>query len=120
MADVSYRMHEYSIVQSLFDRIDEQAEAHGAAAVTRVRLRIGSMSGVEVDLLKSAFDLFRQGTICENAEMEVVFVEAVWGCQRCKQPIPIGAALRCGACDMPARLLEGDEIVLDQLELEVP
>jgi hydrogenase nickel incorporation protein HypA/HybF len=113
-------MHEYSIVQSLFDRIDEQAKAHGAAAVTRLRLRIGSMSGVEVDLLKSAYELFRQGTICENAEMEVVFVQAVWGCQRCEQPIPTGGPLRCGTCDTPARLIEGDEIVLDQLELEVP
>jgi hydrogenase nickel incorporation protein HypA/HybF len=53
-------MHEYSIVQSLFDRIDEQAEAHGAQSVTRVRLRIGSLSGVEVELLESAYDLFRR------------------------------------------------------------
>lgn len=113
-------MHEYSIVQSLFDRIDEQVEAHGAAAVTRLRLKIGAMSGVEVELLRSAYDLFRQGTICENAEMDVVFVEAVWGCHRCKEPIPAGGALRCARCGQPARLLEGDEIILDQLELEVP
>jgi hydrogenase nickel incorporation protein HypA/HybF len=113
-------MHEYSIVQSLFDRIDEQAEAHGAQSVTRVRLRIGSLSGVEVELLESAYDLFRRGTVCENAELEVVFVEAVWGCRLCKESIPAGGALRCARCNQPARLLEGDEIILDQLELEVP
>jgi Zn finger protein HypA/HybF involved in hydrogenase expression len=28
--------------------------------------------------------------------------------------------LRCSRCDVPARLMEGDEIMLDRIEMEVP
>ena len=50
-------MHEYSIVQALMAQVDEQARAHGAAAVHRVSLRIGELSGIEPDLLRSAFEM---------------------------------------------------------------
>ena len=31
-----------------------------------------------------------------------------------------GRLLRCDICDRPARLAEGDEIMLDRIEMEVP
>ena len=34
-------MHEYSIIQALFEKIDAEAAAHGALAVERVVVRVG-------------------------------------------------------------------------------
>lgn len=112
-------MHEYSIVQALMERIDEQARAHGAVAVSRVTVRIGELSGVEPDLLRTAFDLVRERTICDRAALQIARVPARWACRRCAAAIAAGGPLACGACGAPARLVEGDEILLAQLELEV-
>ena len=113
-------MHEFSIVQALLGRIEEQARAHGATAVRRVSLRIGELSGVEPDLLASAYEVFRDRTACARAELDVERVPACWVCASCGTPVPRGAALVCPACLAPARLAAGDEIVLERIELEVP
>ena len=113
-------MHEYSLVQSLMERIQAEASARNAVAVHRVRVKIGEMSGVEAELLAGAFDIVRDGTLCAAATLEVVSVPARWACSGCAAPIEAGAILRCPACGKPARLLSGDEILLDQIEMEVP
>ena len=112
-------MHEYSIVQALLDRVQAEAAAHRASAVSAVRVKIGELSGVEVDLLLSAYDTFRQRSICSGADLEVVPVAARWVCRGCERPVATGGILRCADCGAPARLAAGDEIVLDRVELEV-
>ena len=61
-------MHEYSIVQSLIEQCEENAKANDSKKVIKVVVRIGVMSGVEPDLLKTAFDTFKEGTMCEDCE----------------------------------------------------
>lgn len=112
-------MHEYSIVQALLERVEAEAAAHRAEAVSAVRVRIGELSGVEVDLLRTAYETFRERSICAAAELEVVPVAARWVCRGCGLPVGRGGILRCGECGAPARLAEGDEIILDRVELEV-
>jgi Zn finger protein HypA/HybF involved in hydrogenase expression len=34
--------------------------------------------------------------------------------------VPAGGPLRCPACGAPARLVSGDDILLERLDLEVP
>jgi len=113
-------MHEYSIVQALFEQIEATARARGALAVKRVRVRIGELAGVEPTLLRTAYETFRVRTICEDAPLEVERVGARWTCPGAHGDIPRGRPLQCPACGRPARLAAGDEIVLEQLELEVP
>ena len=113
-------MHEYSIVSALLARVEAEARAHGAEAVHRIKVQIGELSGVEKDLLESAYELARERTLCEKAELEIVTVEARWACTSCKSTIPKGAILRCSVCDIPAHLAEGDEIILERVEMEVP
>ncbi len=112
-------MHEYSIVQALLERVQLEADAQGASAVHRIRVLIGELSGVEVDLLESAYDVFRERSICAEAELEVVPVAARWVCRGCGAPIETGSILRCTVCQEPARLAEGEEIILERIELEV-
>lgn len=113
-------MHEYSIVQALFEQIAKSAQAHRAKAVRRVRVRIGELAGVEPSLLQTAYDLCRERTMCAEAPLVIRTVQARWVCPNDHVEIERGAPLRCPICARPARLLQGDEIVLDQLELEVP
>jgi len=113
-------MHEYSLVSALMDRVEREARARSALAVHKLTVRIGALAGVEPELLRSAFSLVREGTICAEAELLVERVDARWACGRCEATIPPGEVLRCPQCATPARLVSGDEIVLDQIEMEVP
>jgi hydrogenase nickel incorporation protein HypA/HybF len=112
-------MHEYSLVSALLDRVEEEARRHAALSVARVRLRVGGLAGVEPDLLRAAFEMAREGTICAAAELELVLVEVRWACRDCQRPIAAGALLACPDCGAPARLAEGDDLVLERLEMEV-
>ena len=111
-------MHEYSIVQSLIERVDHEARSHGATRVHRVRISIGELAGVEVDLLRTAFETVRHRTSCHDAQLDVRQVKARWECRTCGAAIAPGAPLRCATCAQPARLASGDEIMLDQIEME--
>jgi hydrogenase nickel incorporation protein HypA/HybF len=82
-------MHEYSLIQAMFDQIGGVIVAQGARSVRRVRVRIGTAAGVEPILFRTAYEVFRVKTVCAEAPLEIVHVEA------------------------------SDELVLDQLELEV-
>ena len=113
-------MHEYSIVQALVERVDAEVRARQAIAVHRLSVRIGELSGVEVELLTTAYATFRERTVCERAELDVRIVPARWECPNCGHRIGRGDLLRCRLCDVPARLAEGDEIMLDRIEMEVP
>ena len=113
-------MHEYSIVASLIDRVQQEAAAHGGTRVHRLHVKIGELAGVELDLLKTAFDTFRERTICDGAELAIEPVAATWGCTTCNRSVAKGAILRCDACGRPARLIQGDEIVLERIEMEAP
>ena len=113
-------MHEYSIVQSLLDRVESEAAARGATAVHKLRLQIGEMSGVETDLLRSAYETFTDRSICAGAELEIVPVPVRWGCPACGSEVPPVGALRCADCGGPARMVAGDELILERIEMEIP
>jgi len=83
-------MHEYSLVQAMFDQIGTALRTHDAIAVRRVRVRIGASAGVEPALFRTAYDVYRVGTACTAAPLEIVDAG------------------------------DTDELTLDQLELEVP
>jgi hydrogenase nickel incorporation protein HypA/HybF len=111
-------MHEYSIISALVDRVEREAHARPGAIVRRLHVRIGELAGVEISLLRTAFETFRERTVCAAAELTIAAVPAVWRCLRCDRELPPGAVLRC--CDRPARLAGGDDIFLDRIEMEVP
>jgi hydrogenase nickel incorporation protein HypA/HybF len=112
-------VHEYSIVQELVARVEGLSRQHHAQSVRRLVVRIGELSGVETSLLSTAYETFRERTCCEAAELSIEPVRAQWVCPRCERAVPRAAVLRCVTCGEPARLVEGDEIVLARIEMEV-
>jgi hydrogenase nickel incorporation protein HypA/HybF len=112
-------MHEYSLVQSLLERVAQEAAVHRAVAVHRVHVRIGALAGVERGLFATAFDMLRPGTLCAAADLVINLEPSVWACPVCTVPVPADGVLACPACGWPARLASGDALVLERVELEV-
>ncbi|HEX6851324.1 MAG TPA: hydrogenase maturation nickel metallochaperone HypA [Candidatus Polarisedimenticolaceae bacterium] len=112
-------MHETSIVQALLEQVESQARAHKATSVQKVTLRLGELAGVEAELLATAFDVYREPTVAKGAALEIVRVPARYRCPQCSREVHRGDFLQCPDCAVGARLIAGDEIVLERLEMEV-
>lgn len=113
-------MHEYSIVQSLLDSCEENARANGGTKVTKVVTKIGVMSGVEPELLKSAFDTFKEKTMCEEAEFVMNIQPIVIRCRSCETESELKKSeYSCPKCQgVDIEILDGEEMFLMQLEVE--
>ena len=113
-------MHEYSLVLSLIERVEQEMRNHGATAAHRVAVSVGELSGVEPELLASAFEIAREESLLRTTELEVRTVKARWQCPKCSRDIDDKSSLSCEPCQTPARLTEGGEILFESVELEVP
>ncbi len=112
-------MHEYSIVSALLHQVERHAAEHGAIAVHKLRVQIGELAGVDPALLQTAWELFRERSLCATAALSIESVAAVWRCPKCGVEFAHDVPLRCTACQLPARLSAGGEIMLSSIELEV-
>ena len=113
-------MHELSVVAGLFETLVEQARTHGARKVTTVTLRVGKLSGVVPELLESAFDMYKKGTIAGEAKLWVVDIPLRIRCRACGTESDIQSwVFLCGACTSPdLEILQGTDMVLERIELE--
>jgi hydrogenase nickel incorporation protein HypA/HybF len=112
-------MHEYAIVRALLDRVEQEAQARNATRVHRVQIRLGEAAGVDGELLATAFRTYREAEGGGDTVLDVVPVTARWACTGCGREVVPGEILQCGACGLPARLIQGDEILLERIEMEV-
>ena len=114
-------MHEYSIVQSLLDVIEENAEKNGATKVSKIVVKIGVLSGVEPHLLEIAFNTFKEKTICEDAELVIINQPIVAKCLECghqneyeKNQI-FFECQKCGGVELD--VIDGEDMLLMSLEM---
>ena len=113
-------MHELSLVASLFDILEEKARELGAARITAVTLRVGRLSGVVPDLLRSAFDAYKKGTLAEGARLEIETAPFDFRCRSCGgtsfREDPAVACVACGSKDV--ELVGGMDLVVERIEAE--
>jgi len=115
-------MHEYSIVDSLLQLAEREAQNRKAVKILKIELKIGELSGVEPQLLKTAFDLFREETLAAEAELVIKIQPVVVKCQECGFRGELGDRVyRCPECGGGRlEIVDGEEMFLTSLELEIP
>jgi len=113
-------VHELSLVASVFDVLEERAREHGARRVVRVVLKVGVMSGVVPDLLESAFETYKIGTIAETARLEIVMVPVKLRCPDCGgEAVREDTDFSCAGCgSRRVEIAEGRELIVETIELE--
>jgi len=114
-------LHEFSVVQSLLDLIEQNAKVNNAKSVSKVVVKIGKLSGIEPHLLKLAFDTFKEKTICENAELEMIIQDVIAFCEDCNKEFTItDNRFVCPHCKgFNLKILDGEDMYLLSLELEI-
>jgi hydrogenase nickel incorporation protein HypA/HybF len=114
-------MHELSIAVSLVDIAAREATEAGSEKVSKVRLRIGALSGVVRDALEFSFDIAAGGTIVEGAALEIEELPVVIHCPACDadRELPGVFRFRCPVCDTPsADIRQGKELEITSLEIQ--
>ncbi|MFN3870350.1 MAG: hydrogenase maturation nickel metallochaperone HypA [Aquificaceae bacterium] len=115
-------MHEFSIVQSLLELLEEEATKHKAKRITRIEVIVGVLSGVEPHLLKLAFDTFKEGTVAEDSEFLVKVEKLKVWCKDCEKEYEKEELnLLCPICgSLNTQIRGGQELLLKSIELECP
>lgn len=112
-------MHELSIVQSLVLLCEQNAAKQGAKEVIKIEIKVGRLSGVEPHYLESAFDVYKNETICANAELVINLQNVVIECAECKFSGELSQNdFTCPKCQSQnLKVIDGEEMYLMRLEM---
>ena len=113
-------MHEFSIVNALLEMCEKNAQEHNASKITKVEIKVGKLSGVEPHLLETAFDTFKEETVCDGAELVMQLQDIVVRCQSCQSETTLSHnEFICPTChSTELSIIDGEEMYLMHLEME--
>ncbi|MDX1808152.1 MAG: hydrogenase/urease nickel incorporation protein HypA [Sulfurospirillaceae bacterium] len=113
-------MHEYSIVSSLIEMCEEHAKKENATRITKVEVKIGKLSGVEPYLLESAFETFKEKSICDKAEFVMNIQDVVVYCHNCEREFVLEKnEFFCPDCrSLDIKTIDGTDMYLMKIEME--
>ena len=113
-------MHERSLVRALLRQVQTVADENAAARVVSIRVRIGEFSGVEPELLCSAYEDMVQDTPLRGVELKMKRVPLDAVCEQCGHQFRIERfRFECDKCGSPKLLLRGgEELLLESVTLE--
>jgi hydrogenase nickel incorporation protein HypA/HybF len=113
-------MHELSIATSIVEIAGEYARREGGGRVTGVTLRIGRLSCVHEDALRSSFDLVTEGTPLAGASLDVIEVPVRIWCAICKAEVELPGIQRfaCPACGhLSGNIRAGRELDIESIQI---
>lgn len=110
-------MHELSIAESVVRIACRQADGR---RVIKVQMKVGYLRQVVPSALSFGFGLLAEGTPVEGAELEMEQIPAVGKCRLCGvESLLVVFPLQCGGCgSFDLEILEGEELMVESLELE--
>lgn len=108
-------MHELSITRNIVAIVAEKAAGR---AVRRVHLKIGRMSGIEVQAIQFCFGIVSEGTTVAGAELVIHEIDGLARCTGCGEEVPLEQPRGICPCERQARLeiVAGEELLIHALE----
>lgn len=112
-------MHELSIALSMIEQIEDETAKHGGGAVETVYLRVGVLSGVDVEALRFAYELARAGTALAASRLEIESIPLLVYCPQCASThAPDPGNITCPRCITPEqKILMGKELEVRAFEI---
>ena len=109
-----------SIAASVLDAVRAESLHQGGAHVTRAGLRVGELSGVEIESLRFCLEVLVTGTDLEPLAFELEPVHWTRHCRACGVVFRVlDSQPDCASCASPAtEPAGGDQLELSFVELE--
>jgi hydrogenase nickel incorporation protein HypA/HybF len=114
-------MHELSIALSILDAAALEAEKQGSVRVLGIHLKLGPLSGVVKEALLSSYQLARQGTPFEEAQLVIEDVPVRVHCPTCRTTRRVVSVqqLCCVECGTPSRdVVSGRDLEVVAMEIQ--
>jgi hydrogenase nickel incorporation protein HypA/HybF len=113
-------MHEMAIAQSVLEIATNEAEKHKAQSIRKIKLKIGEFSGVVKEALEFAFEVLKNGTLAENAELEIESVKLRVVCDSCgdAECSINDINLFCPQCNKVLQIISGKEMQVEYIDLD--
>jgi len=64
-------MHEISIAESIVEIAEARARGQRAVSIEIIKIRLGKFTNIVREALEFAFEIARQGTMAEHAQLDV-------------------------------------------------
>ena len=113
-------MHELSLCESILLVLEQQAKTQQYSKVKTVWLEIGALSGVEIEALRFSFDVVVQGSIADQAKLEIIEVPGQAWCMPCSRNVLVQQLYdlcpHCGSHQLQVN--SGDQMRIKELEVE--
>jgi len=113
-------MHEMSVAHGLLSILQDQTKAHGIARITRIRVKVGRLRGIDARQLRLAFEALAEGGLADGAALDVEEIAAKARCRACgavwQAPDYRFQCPECAAAD--SEILEGRELFIESFDGE--
>ena len=111
-------MHELSIAENIVNIVQENLR--GTGLIRSVKIKVGELATVIPDSLEFCFSAVTNGTILENAKLDIEIVPIVAHCENCGTNSEIqGLSFRCKKCGgADVEIVSGNELQVVEIELD--
>ena len=113
-------MHELSLAESMLQIIEDAAAEQGFTRVKKIWMEVGRLSCVEKDALRFGFSVVVDGTVAQQAVLEIIDIAGRGRCERCCSEIAIttlyDACPNCGSYAID--IIRGNEMRITEMEVE--
>lgn len=113
-------MHEMSLAQDVLRIIEDAARVQNFNRVRCVTLEIGKLSSVEPDAIRFCFETVMNGSVAENARLDIIETAGTGRCARCALDMALAALYdpcpNCGGYQVS--VTGGDAMRVIELEVE--
>ena len=111
-------VHEMAIAEGILKIAFDYAEQNHSSKIDRITLKIGEMSGVEIEALNLSFDVLTKDTIAEGAELVINKIPIVGQCNKCGKEFQVEHYnFFCPDCDGVLILKSGRELQVESLDM---
>jgi len=113
-------MHELGIATSILEDVAKEAARHPKGRITAVGVRVGELSGVDVDALQFGFECIVKETEWEGLILEVESIPRVQRCPKCGVEFRMADFdPQCPQCgEFATRCISGEELNIAYMEVD--
>jgi hydrogenase nickel incorporation protein HypA/HybF len=110
-------MHEFSLVQSMMELVQQSAAENGITRVTSVKLIVGKLIMAQPELLRFSFGVLSEGTILAGATLDIDERPLLMRCQECgNEYTPDFFEVVCPKCTGISIILSGKELHIEHYQ----
>jgi hydrogenase nickel incorporation protein HypA/HybF len=113
-------MHELGIASSILECVQAEAKQRPGSRISKVGVRIGELSGVDVDALQFGFEMIVKDTDWEHLVLALESVPRIQRCPTCRHEFRMTEFdPRCPKCgEYLTECISGDDLDIAYMEVD--